>query len=737
MRRDPSQWIAQEVVRLSTVPTVSADGTLAPRHVDLRPFAIFGEEIRIVPGGLTRVALEEGSLIVNSSRGGGSKDTWVLEDDDDPATTSPRRRRAFAPPALPDLRLDPGPARPSSSSSNSSRRPDARTDRSRAVLARAQRLARRAHRADDRRRLPGRPAGAPRRPGGRHALLGRRAGDHGLDGQRPGDHRPSRAETVALLSTDRANDNSVVASLERARDGARTVRDVISAEMWEAINAVHLGLADAAIGVTGYAGPYSFVSYVKSRTALFWGVASRTMLRDDAYAFLDAGGRFESADMVLRMLRVALPAPGERALLAARRAGAGAARRRRGPAGLSPRGRRGTERRPRSPSFLLYTRSYPDSVAASIDAVRDALELADANPRASEPVLRLSRVLADLDFRGRVGRRDGGELLEVCEIVGRELALADGDITDRYFGGVTFPTPRALTLMLFSIHYVTEYHYGEPVTDNLNALRVRPATTATQRCDEFHVRIDPESRLGRHADYFGTEVIEFGISRPHSSLTIDVRARVVTSEPPEPPDAGLGRARCAGLPGGRGRVPAARRSPSRRTVRSTSCSRSATWRRPLETVDALCELIPDRFEYRRGITYVGSTVADLLAAGAGVCQDFVHLGLIMLRRHGIAARYVSGTCSRRRPTAAATRSRSTPTPGSRRCCPTAATAASRYGSASTRPTARAPASSYVKIGHGRHYDDVPPIKGVYRGGPAELSASVVMTRLDPATSARA
>jgi hypothetical protein len=50
------------------------------------------------------------------------------------------------------------------------------------------------------------------------------------------------------------------------------------------------------------------------------------------------------------------------------------------------------------------------------------------------------------------------------------------------------------------------------------------------------LKIDPETRLGRHADYFGTEVIEFGISRPHSALTIDVRARVVTSEPPEPPD---------------------------------------------------------------------------------------------------------------------------------------------------------------------------------------------------------
>ncbi|HEV7494320.1 circularly permuted type 2 ATP-grasp protein [Baekduia sp.] len=81
IRRDPGLWIAQELVNLSTVPTAGSDGALSPRHVDLRPFAVFGETIRIVPGGLTRVALTEGSMIVNSSRGGGSKDTWVLEED--------------------------------------------------------------------------------------------------------------------------------------------------------------------------------------------------------------------------------------------------------------------------------------------------------------------------------------------------------------------------------------------------------------------------------------------------------------------------------------------------------------------------------------------------------------------------------------------------------------------------------------------------------------------------------
>ena len=78
IRSDPRGWIAQPVVQLSTVPTQVGD-RLAPRHVDLRPFAVNdGDDVWVLPGGLTRVALTEGSLVVNSSQGGGSKDTWVL-----------------------------------------------------------------------------------------------------------------------------------------------------------------------------------------------------------------------------------------------------------------------------------------------------------------------------------------------------------------------------------------------------------------------------------------------------------------------------------------------------------------------------------------------------------------------------------------------------------------------------------------------------------------------------------
>jgi uncharacterized circularly permuted ATP-grasp superfamily protein len=75
---DPRGWIAQPVVQLSTVPTLIGD-TIEARHVDLRPFAVNdGDDVWVLPGGLTRVALPKGSLVVNSSQGGGSKDTWVL-----------------------------------------------------------------------------------------------------------------------------------------------------------------------------------------------------------------------------------------------------------------------------------------------------------------------------------------------------------------------------------------------------------------------------------------------------------------------------------------------------------------------------------------------------------------------------------------------------------------------------------------------------------------------------------
>jgi uncharacterized circularly permuted ATP-grasp superfamily protein len=78
LKANPANYIAQPTLSLSTCPTFVKRGH-APRHVDLRPYVLSGREVKLVPGGLTRVALKEGSLVVNSSQGGGTKDTWVVE----------------------------------------------------------------------------------------------------------------------------------------------------------------------------------------------------------------------------------------------------------------------------------------------------------------------------------------------------------------------------------------------------------------------------------------------------------------------------------------------------------------------------------------------------------------------------------------------------------------------------------------------------------------------------------
>jgi uncharacterized circularly permuted ATP-grasp superfamily protein len=76
--KDPANYIAQPTLSLSTCPTFVKRG-IAPRHVDLRPYVLSGREVVMVPGGLSRVALRAGSLVVNSSQGGGTKDTWVVD----------------------------------------------------------------------------------------------------------------------------------------------------------------------------------------------------------------------------------------------------------------------------------------------------------------------------------------------------------------------------------------------------------------------------------------------------------------------------------------------------------------------------------------------------------------------------------------------------------------------------------------------------------------------------------
>ena len=283
--------------------------------------------------------------------------------------------------------------------------------------------------------------------------------------------------------------------------------------------------------------------------------------------------------------------------------------------------------------------------------------------------------------------------------------------------------------MRFALQYRAEYRYSGAVFDQHNALRVTPATTPLQRVRGFRVTVDPSARTRTHSDYFGTQVTEFNVPGEHDRLTITAEGEVMTEAPPEPPRGGWEAIRPEAYTSAGGEfLLSTGDEPSNGALASL---REAVRRDdPRATVTAICEVIPERFEYSPGATFVGSTVDDLLEGGAGVCQDFVHLALILLRYEGIAARYVSGYLFAAPEDGGADSVEVDTHAWIEALLPDADGGGPVWVGAD--PTNRALAGeTHVKIGHGRFYGDVPPIKGVYRGAAteAEHDVSVRMTRL--------
>ena len=264
---DPRAWIAQPIVTLSTCPTVVGDGAVEPRHVDLRPFAVNdGDEIYVLPGGLTRVALPKGSLVVNSSQGGGSKDTWVLDegerevDDRRPHAAAagdartPQRRRP--PPRARQRRRAAAPAGGPAAAVRRSLRRNGNVGR-RTVAAVLSRLAesfywigRYLERAEATARLLAEHY---------HLTVEDRsvpddvAAAVVLDAlSLPHDVVTTPTELVRALLGDVSNPSTVIGSVGAARENARRVRDALSGDVFEALNGAYLTLTR---GLTAAASP--------------------------------------------------------------------------------------------------------------------------------------------------------------------------------------------------------------------------------------------------------------------------------------------------------------------------------------------------------------------------------------------------------------------------------------------------------------------------------------------------
>jgi uncharacterized alpha-E superfamily protein len=244
----------------------------------------------------------------------------------------------------------------------------------------------------------------------------------------------ARVDVARLLTLETESPASIVSCVTRARERAGRLRDVISTEMWEALNSFFLSLSRYDLDQALVTGPYSLYQKVKERCALFWGLVDRTLLRDEGRAFLEAGGHIEEADMVLRMLRVAV---GDDLLLEedAETGYEGEALALLQAVGGFQSYRRAARQAPALRAvtrFLLYESAYPGSVASSLAALHDALSAADAQPRSSPPVLRLGRLIADLELQRR-SPDTAATFNEMLARVQKELELVDRDVDERYF----------------------------------------------------------------------------------------------------------------------------------------------------------------------------------------------------------------------------------------------------------------------------------------------------------------
>ena len=286
--------------------------------------------------------------------------------------------------------------------------------------------------------------------------------------------------------------------------------------------------------------------------------------------------------------------------------------------------------------------------------------------------------------------------------------------------------------MRLDIRYVTRFEYGGPVVESQNELRACPASEATQQVVHYHVSTTPPARVASHVDYWGTRVDTFGIAAPHRHLEVVAAATVDTAPRPVPPqDVPMGAlddpAWCDA------HLEYLQPSPhvawgaavaTRAAALRDSLGAAADVRSMIEAVDASVGAL----EYRPGRTTIGVAVEEVLAVGAGVCQDFAHLAIAMLRSVGIPARYVSGYFFTADDSTGAV-AESDEVEVETHAWVEAAVPG--FGWWAIDPTNRsAVGERHVTIGRGRDYDDVAPFRGVFNGAPEhELQVNVRMRRL--------
>jgi transglutaminase-like putative cysteine protease len=271
----------------------------------------------------------------------------------------------------------------------------------------------------------------------------------------------------------------------------------------------------------------------------------------------------------------------------------------------------------------------------------------------------------------------------------------------------------------YRLVHVTEFSYDAPVSESYNEVRLRPLQDETQSCLSFRLTTDPPSNAAAHFDYFGNYVHRFNIPHKHRRLRVQADSVVLVQSPAPFPSQSA----------------ALRELPDR----EAELDQYYDYRRPtgyipfvpalrdlVQRVEAGCNgtcmgfaleamrAVHESFRYEKGATHVSSSVCDTLAAGAGVCQDFAHILLGVVRMKGLPARYVSGYLV----------PKSTAQPGASIEEVVGGQASHAWmevfipgaGWLGLDPTLGAPAGvQHVRLAYGLDYGDAAPVRGVYKG----------------------
>lgn len=289
--------------------------------------------------------------------------------------------------------------------------------------------------------------------------------------------------------------------------------------------------------------------------------------------------------------------------------------------------------------------------------------------------------------------------------------------------------------MHLELRYVTRFLYPSPVWDSHNALRAKPADDEFQTLRSYSLDVTPHARVFTYADNWGTEVNVFSISDEHTELIVDARASVDT-HPRQAPPPGVGSELLVDAPFREAHWTHLRSSRHVQwipAVAETAREIIAGVPDVTEQVRRVAGFVTERLDYAPGATVVGTSVEELWEKKLGVCQDFSHLTIALLRSVGIPARYVSGYLYAADPASADFVDTGEIVVQTHAWVEAAIPGWGWWAVDPTNDTMVG--EHHVTIGRGRDYEDVMPLRGVYHGD-AEATLAVEVTMAQTVVSER-